>query len=466
MANTEFYDRIRTDADRITWKDIFSEFRIKHTKKDMEYALLAGTSLDTATDLTMLQKWRKPWLFYPLLIGGAVLIGIIYLLVFGCICLFGVSHIAAINLIFVMIPPLIVPLVLMVFFWELNVPRNISIYQMLGYFFVGGMLSLVITLVVGIVAPAGKAAYAPFSEEPGKLAASLLFLSLFAKKRQGKVYGITGLVIGAAVGAGFGGFESAQYAYNVVDWSVVGGFFIWQEAFEAIIQSEIIRGILALGGHTLFCAPYTAAVALHMKGAKFDKECFLNKDFAITFGCSFAMHFIWNSDLGLGYLQYIVVIAVLWFSTLYITRKCFRQVVEAGGYRSHARQNYRSVTPDTGVKQSGRQMPQAAAGKLTLQCISGPVKGAVWQPQEKEVLVIGRESGCNICLLGSAAGISRKHCSIQQTKQGWTIKDLNSSYGTYVSGSGKLVPGIDRPLRTGEVFYLGGKSCAFRVDIK
>jgi len=458
MGNTEFYDRIRTDADQITWKDIFSEFRVKHTKQDMEYALLAGTSLDTATDLTMLSKWRKPWLFYPLFIGGAVLIGIIYLVVFGCICVFDISYIAAINLIFIMIPPLIIPLVLMVFFWELNIPRNISIYQMLGYFLVGGMLSLFVTLVVGIIAPGGSAAFAPFSEEPGKLFASLFFLYLFAKKGKRRVYGITGLVIGAAVGAGFGGFESAQYAYDVVDWSAVGGFYIWQEAFEAIVQSEIIRGILALGGHTLFCAPYTAAVALHMKNSKLDKDCFLNKDFAVTFGCSFAMHFIWNSNLGLGYIQYILVIAVLWFSTLYITRRCFRQVVEAGRYHAGSRR---------GIREADRARPAPAGAKrLILQCVSGPVKGAVWQPGKDGTLVIGRDPDCSVCLSGNTAGISRKHCSIQRTKQGWTIRDLNSSYGTYVSGSGKLVPGIDRQLHSKEVFYLGGKGCAFRVDIE
>lgn len=460
MGNTEFYDRIRIDAEQITWKDIFSEFRVKHTKRDMEYALLAGTSLDTATELTMLQKWRKPWLFYPLLIGGAALIGIIYLVVFGCICVFDISKIAAINLIFVMIPPLIMPLVLMVFFWELNIPRNISIYQMLGYFLVGGMLSLFVTLVVGIIAPGSIAAFAPFSEEPGKLFASLFFLYLFAKKGKRKVYGITGLVIGAAVGAGFGGFESAQYAYNVVDWSVVGGFYIWQEAFEAIVQSELIRGILALGGHTLFCAPYTAAVALHMKNSKFDKDCFLNKEFAITFGCSFLMHFIWNSNLGLGYIKYILVIAVLWFSTLYITRKCFRQAVEAGRYHGSSRR----VVQETG--QGYRRLPEAAAKRMIVQCVSGPVKGAVWQPKGGETLVFGRDPDCSVCLSGNVAGISRKHCSIQKTKQGWTIRDLNSSYGTYVSGSGKLVPGIDRKLHSKEVFYLGGKGCAFRVDIE
>lgn len=452
MANTEFYDRVRTDTDKITWKDIFSEFRRKHTKQDMEYALLAGTSLDTATDMTMLQKWRKPWLFYPLLLGGAALIAIIYCVVFACIRVFGSSDIAALNLLFIMIPPLIMPLVLMIFFWELNIPRNISIYQMVGYFLVGGMLSIFITLVVSIVTPSGSASYAAFSEEPGKLAVSLFFLSLFARGGKHKVYGMTGLVIGAAVGAGFGGFESAQYAYNVVNWPAVGGLYIWSEAFHAIVQSEILRGILALGGHTLFCAPYTAAVALHMKDFKLSRECFLNKDFAVTFGCSCMMHFIWNSNLGIGYIQYILVIAVLWLSTLYITRRCFRQVVDAGRYQGRDVR----IAP----------YEASAAQRLMIQCISGPIKGAVWQSEGTDTLMIGRDPACGLRIAGNAAGISRQHCSLQRTRKGWAIRDLNSSYGTYINGNEKLAPGIDRILRSGEVFWLGGQGCAFRVELK
>lgn len=109
------------------------------------------------------------------------------------------------------------------------------------------------------------------------------------------MYGITGLVIGAAVGAGFGGFESAQYAYNMVDWVQVGGFYIWEEAFEAIVMNEALRGAFAVCGHTLFCAPYAAAAALHMNGNRITKRCFQNRDFYLTFAASFIAHFIWNT---------------------------------------------------------------------------------------------------------------------------------------------------------------------------
>lgn len=64
MANTEFYRQLESDAGKITWKDVFSEYRKKHTKADLEYALLAGASLDGATEENMLKKWKKPWVFY------------------------------------------------------------------------------------------------------------------------------------------------------------------------------------------------------------------------------------------------------------------------------------------------------------------------------------------------------------------------------------------------------------------
>ena len=226
MAYTSIYDKILREPYKITWLDIFSDSLKKHSRQDMEYAMIAGTSMDSATESNMLQKWRKPWLFGRILLGGLAISALIFAVVYVCVQLFGISHIAALNLLFVVIPPLVVPFALMIFFWELNVPRNISIYQLLGYFMVGGMLSILATLIVDIVAPQGGAVLAPFSEEPGKLIAVLILIKLFGSNKNRKVYGITGLVIGAAVGAGFGGFESAQYAYNTVDWVQVGGFYI------------------------------------------------------------------------------------------------------------------------------------------------------------------------------------------------------------------------------------------------
>jgi len=38
-----------------------------------------------------------------------------------------------------LIPPMVIPVVLMVFFWELNVPRNLSIWEILSFFLIATM---------------------------------------------------------------------------------------------------------------------------------------------------------------------------------------------------------------------------------------------------------------------------------------------------------------------------------------
>ena len=79
MGNTFFYRQVKSGGDEITWKDIFSECRRKHTRQELEYALSAGTSMNQVSEADMLKKWQKPWVFYPLLKGGLLLVFLTYL---------------------------------------------------------------------------------------------------------------------------------------------------------------------------------------------------------------------------------------------------------------------------------------------------------------------------------------------------------------------------------------------------
>ncbi len=443
MAYTSIYDKILREPHKITWSDIFSDSLKKHSRQDMEYAMIAGTSMDSATESNMLQKWRKPWLFGRILLGGLVISALIFAVVYVCVQLFGISHIAALNLLFVVIPPLVVPFALMIFFWELNIPRNISIYQLLGYFMVGGMLSILATLIVDIVAPQGGAVLAPFSEEPGKLIAVLILIKLFGSNKNRKVYGITGLVIGAAVGAGFGGFESAQYAYNTVDWVQVGGFYIWDEAFEAIVTNEALRGAFAVCGHTLFCAPYAAAVALHMNGNKLVKGSLRNRDFYITFAASFIAHFIWNTRTeaynAFFALKLVLTIAILWFSARYVLRKCFAQLASAAA--SNPRDN---LLPN-----------------MKLAGVTGIFANRVFGVKNTQVF-FGTDSGCNLCFPMGTAGINEKHCEILVQNGHMYLADLGSAYGTYLNGA-QLPPKKGYLLKPGDVFCLGSQQESFKI---
>lgn len=216
QQTVSLYSKIISVPKKITWFDIFRTEKKKHTRSDVDYAMVAGTTLDTvSTELGMLQKWQQPWLYRRILSVGTILCVVIIASICITISMYGYCDFPALNLLLIVIPPCIVPLSLMVFFWELNAPRDISLMQLISYFFVGGVLSLTLTAVLNPFSPTGGAEMAPFAEEPAKLLVTLVLLKLLHKKN-GAIYGFSGLALGAAVGAGFAAFESAQYAYNML----------------------------------------------------------------------------------------------------------------------------------------------------------------------------------------------------------------------------------------------------------
>lgn len=477
MANTFFYREAEQGGDDITWREIFSECRKKHDKKDMEYAMSAGTVMNSATEANMLEKWRKPWLFLRILIGGLVLTAIIYAIFLFNVFFVGYA-VEAIRLIVTILPPLVVPVALMVLIWELNIPKNVSIYQLLGMFVIGALLSLTFSMILfehnGIFSDISEMiskilkkqfgistngifelSVAGFIEEPGKLIAAIIILLFFARKN--KIYGLTGLVIGAAVGAGFSGFESAQYASNSY-LSALSEYGNYTAASISMLITEIVRMVMAIAGHTIFCAPYIGALALGMQDNKITVKSFLNRDFLITFVISVFCHFFWNMDIP--YKFYIhsehylevycieegikdgIVTVVLWLELLYILKKALRQAVKTGR-----------------AAKQGQSRPLA----LLLVGIAGALKGAVWDFSAGKTLHMGRSEECEFRFPADTKAISRRHCLIFQTQQGWVLRDAGSTYGTYVNGKEKLKPGEERPLREGDTIYLGGKENAFRV---
>lgn len=443
MGYTQFYREVKETPDKITWKDIFSEFRQKHTKEDMEYAFLAGTSMDRTNETNMLHKWKKPWIFWRVLLIFLAAAGVNQILMEVGKLLTGSVNVGTI-IISQLLLPMIVPAVLMIFFWELNIPRNISVYELITYLVLGGMVSFFVTNLLSVAVPYNFPDYigGPFREEPAKLAASVLLLYFFRKKDK-KIYGMTGLVIGAAVGTGFGIFESITYVLENE----------WQ-------QTAFLRMLGALTGHTFYTAPYVAAIALHMKENRFQKESFLNKDFGLAFFGGVGAHMIWNSGLAmvplilLGINNKVILVLeatlivglIVWSLTLSMTRKCLQQAVRAGRY----------------IPQGNSVLSTHPAPVVSVQCVSGPDQGRMWHSQGRNVLTVGCYPECAVALQ-KAPGVSRSHCSIQLTHQGWTVKDLNSSYGTYLENGEKVSPGMEQKLRSGTVIYLGSRNVALRI---
>lgn len=464
MGYTVFYQEVRNETDKITWKEILSECRKKHSKADLEYALLAGSTIDTATEANMLQKWHKPWVFYPLLKGGIALLAILYAAYFITPILTG-NITSALYVMVCILPPLITPVILMIFLWELNIPRNISLYELLGFFLVGGLLSFCVVSFLFNLFPSADGSHiqtisqlkayqrefafgAAAREEPAKLAAGLAILCWCSYKKK-KIYGLTGLVAGAAVGAGFGGFESVSYAMSSTS--------------DHLVTYQLMRAVLAIGGHVLYAAPYMAAVALEMKSGKIEAKCFASRNFMLAFGASFLLHFAWDYvcfwDEYLQYLAFAVIIILLWVLLLYITRQCLQQAVCAGRYHSN-----RAEMPAP-VPQPEITSP-AAARTLVIRCVQGSIAGSVWRmPPHATSILAGRDVSCQILFPHETKGISRRHCEFRCRGTTWTVTDLNSTYGTWLGNGKKLVPGIEQNLRSGDVVYLADKQNMLKVEI-
>lgn len=445
MGNTFFYRQVDEDSSQITWKDIFSECRKKHTRQELEYAMTAGTVVNSATEEDMLKKWQKPWVFYPLLKGGLLLVALLYAIFFATLYVTGSGSMASLYMV-IIIPPIVMPAILMIFLWELNIPKNISIYELLAVFLLGGFISFAVTMVMYLFVGEGPgifaASFAAFREEPAKLAAAVLFLFLFKKNK--KIYGLTGLVVGAAVGAGFGAFESVEYAFSA--------FF--EGNLYTMIYSQILRGIFAIGGHVLYAAPYTAALALAARESGLKAKCLLDRDFLLLFLASVALHFCWNADIG-GYPKYIAIIVVLWVELLYIVKKCLQQAVSVG-HRCRSGADRYNASAAAGL---------AAAGTIRLVCVGGDLRGAVWDSDGGQTLHIGRGEGNQLRFPAAAKGVSRNHCSVCRTAQGWVVRDEGSTYGTYVNQGEKLVQGLDHVLVSGDRIYLGGRENVFEITL-
>src|SRR5947208_2146451 len=71
--------------------------------------------------------------------------------------------------------------------------------------------------------------------------------------------------------------------------------------------------------------------------------------------------------------------------------------------------------------------------------------------------VIGRSPECDVSVRDIL--LSRRHCQLEQTPDGWVIADLGSKNGTFVSGQ----PVTRHALRDGDTINLGQTLVTFRA---
>lgn len=466
MGNTVFFESAKVAPEGIKWKDILSESKQKHSKEELEYAFTAGMLTNRATEADMLRKWHKPWVFRRVAIYGISLVAFVYAVFFFLAYIGGLVPIA--ELLTVFIPPFVIPLAIVIFLWELNIPKNITIIDVLSTFVIGGILSIVLSMVINtfvLKQYAEISIFAGLSEEPGKFLAALLFLAYFSLVKKKRIYGMTGVIIGAAVGAGFSAFETVQYVFNGEM-----EIFLSSYLFGGGIGVMIERLIGSFGNHTLFCAMYTGCFALALsKKKRFSPVGFFNGSFWLYFVMTIFMHAIWNG-ITIPFVDKIFCIAqvlVQWYFFLKIVTKCLNQMVVAGTYVSgtglsyqdelgilHARVNQAPAAMPGTIPQPGAAVmpgpeivvepaqeqhfysePEKKFRGLNIYGEKGALSGLGWSVDSAGEVVIGRGDGCAIKFPSEIPAISRMHCKLNYINDSWYVQDLNSTNGTFINGN-------------------------------
>jgi len=329
---------------------LFSDIFGKHKAEDIEEFFTVGTPRATPPIEAVDTSWPRPWLFFRALAASVVL----YMILSG-----GLDYFNNLRLLpgMMVMGTIAVPFSALLFFYEVNVRQNISLYQVLRLFFLGGILSLIISLVFfawagDIVTGSWAASTAGPIEESGKL----LALILVARSPRYH-YKLNGLLMGAAIGTGFAVFESMGYAFD----NLLDGVFALTRGMkvapvEMMTDNIFTRGVLSPFGHIVWTAIAGAAL-WRAKGAHpFRMSMLLNGKFWHLFLIPVLLHVLWNSPLLPNipyYGRYLLLGFIAWFVVLALVQEGLKELraekLSALGKQAEGHDTDESGAPESGT---------------------------------------------------------------------------------------------------------------------
>jgi RsiW-degrading membrane proteinase PrsW (M82 family) len=301
--------------------EVFSEVFKKHTQEEMEEQLITGTARHTPSLADITVAWAKPWLFARLLTWSALLAVVLYIA-------FGFFHNIKLVPGLIFVGSFAVPVSTLVFFLEMNIPRNISIFKTMQLLFVGGVASIFVALIffnkLTFLGSFLGASAAGIIEETAKL---LIVIFLMGNNKTGQYNWIlNGMLFGAAVGTGFAAFESAGYALEIM---------IGNNSVEYGAANILLRGITAPFTHIVWTANSAAALWMVKGDRPFSWSMLQSPLFLRVFVSSMVLHMLWNAPFTLiplpiiGDIKFAILGVLGWFINLRIIQTGLRQLSKA-----------------------------------------------------------------------------------------------------------------------------------------
>lgn len=290
--------------------DVFSEALKRHSSEEVEEYFTVGTPSTTPPIEKVNTGWPRPWMFLRTFLGAAF---VYFMFVQAW------KEFENINLVpgLIMVGSFAVPVSALIFFFEMNVRHNASLYQIIRLVFLGGIVSMTISLMFFQISDSLEvdwlgASFAGLVEEPGKLLALAIVVNSSRYH-----YTLNGLLFGAAIGTGFAAFESAGFA-------LYAGLY----NAEDMLDSIMLRGMLAPFGHIVWTGMCAGAL-WKVKGKQpFQFRMLKDPRFYRVFIIAVVMHMIWNSPIYLPfYLKYLILGAAAWVIVFSLIQSGLKQIM-------------------------------------------------------------------------------------------------------------------------------------------
>ncbi len=331
-------------------KHFFSDVFRRHSREELLEVFCCGTSGTTPPLHAINCNWPSPWIFTRMLLGCL-------LLYFGFNWASNTFQTPTLLPGLMFVGNFAIPFCVAILFFELNVRREVPFLELMRAMLYGGLIALIISLLLTTMSPSLVAWIAGPVEEPAKLLAVIL---IAGSRRNGRI--LTGLLLGAGVGAGFAAFESAGYTYTevirLVSSSIaaelVASFNPRQglaiaESLQSINPDAVmqIRALITPFGHIVWTAITAGAYWLVLRqriaeglrtstATGIDWSALTDIRFLRIACIPVVLHMVWNTPwlAEYGLLRFLVLGIIAWAVALRLVQAGLHQIREEKATRS------------------------------------------------------------------------------------------------------------------------------------
>lgn len=172
---------------------------------------------------------------------------------------------------------------------------------------------------------------------------------------------------------------------------------------------------------------------------------------------------------GVSTVTYVIVGAVILVLIFVLTRRSGKPSstsaapVDSGSYGHTVSLDRDAFSPQpiSPISPISPIQPVSSA-QWQVRAMGGQMEGKVYMLSN--VLRFGRGSRCDVVFPQNAPGISGEHCELTVENGRVVLRDLGSSYGTYLNTNTKLEPRITYSLNLGDIFTLADGGQSFRLE--